>query len=115
MKQKSRSRVVTVALLLAAATLIGMVGVIGNHTRETAALPVYPQALEQYLPSVWDGWVPGSVVQLGVNDLNWAYPPTMIHSPSAGDPPLGYDSRAYTEERSAEYNGYVTPDHVVMD
>jgi len=102
------------ALMLTVAVLAGMVGFLGTKMEDTKALPVFPNALEQYMPSVWDGWTPGTSSQLGISDMDWSSP-TFIHNDTTGSPPLGNDTRAYTTQRSADYNGYSTPDHVVFE
>jgi alpha-tubulin suppressor-like RCC1 family protein len=79
-------------------------------------LPSFPTALEQYLPSRYEDWVPGdnATIEIPLVDIEWTEP---THINSFYDDDRGYEEQAwaYTGDTSAKYNGTATPDHLVID
>jgi uncharacterized repeat protein (TIGR01451 family) len=87
---------------------------IDNSISYEYPLPTYPTALEQYLPSVYADYFAQTEVDitaLPLDVVEWTAP-TYNHSAENG---LGWDTRAYTEARSKQYNGIATSNHMVFD
>ena len=107
------SRVI-VALLLVISMLIGVISTM-EHPMERAYAASVPQVINNYPTSI-DMSKAVVSTKIALDQMNWTKKNyhSFYDNTKGISPPVGAKAQAYTAATSKTYNGYSTPDHLVL-